>query len=70
MLQTQQVVNELNKARETYNAILRKGKELGLHEVAEAESVRRSGHDKRSWGETMASVQKTYMGKSVKGVDD
>ena len=57
MFQTRQVVNELNKARETYNAILRKGKELGLDEAAQAESVRRSDHDKlEEWGETMASV--------------
>jgi hypothetical protein len=39
MFQTQQVVKESNKARVTYNAILQKGKELGLDETAEVESV-------------------------------
>ena len=31
--QNQQTVNDLNKARVTYNAILEKGKELGLDET-------------------------------------
>ena len=45
MFQKQQTVNDLNKARETYDAILEKGKQLGLEEAAHAEPVRRSEND-------------------------
>jgi hypothetical protein len=34
MFQKQQTANELKKAGEAYNAILQKGKELGLDEAA------------------------------------
>ena len=34
MFQKQQTANDLQKARETYNAILEKGKQLGLDEAA------------------------------------
>ena len=40
----QTALNELNKARETYVALLPKGKALGLDVPAQAEPVRRSEH--------------------------
>jgi hypothetical protein len=45
MFQRQQTANDLQKARETYNAILEKGKQLGLEEAAHAEPVRRAEND-------------------------
>ena len=38
MFQKQQTVNDLHKTQEVYNAILEKGKQLGLDEVTYAES--------------------------------
>ncbi len=42
MFETQQTANDLQKARGAYNAILEKGKQLGLDESAHAEPVCRS----------------------------
>jgi hypothetical protein len=42
MFQKQQTVNDLNKAREAYNAILEKGKQLELDDAAHSEPVLRS----------------------------
>ena len=45
MFQKEQTFNELNKAREAYNAILEKGKQLGLDEAVDSEPVLRSEND-------------------------
>jgi hypothetical protein len=45
MFQKQQTTNDLQKARETYNAILENGKQLGFDEAAHAEPVCRSEND-------------------------
>ena len=45
MFARQQVVSDLNKAREAYNAQLQKGKEMGLDQAGQAETVRRSEND-------------------------
>ena len=45
MFQKQQTANDLQKAQEAYLSILEKGKQLGLHEEAHAEPVRRSEND-------------------------
>jgi hypothetical protein len=45
MFQKKQTANGLQKAQETYLSILEKGKQLGLHEEAHAEPVRRSEND-------------------------
>ena len=42
LFETQQTVNDLQKARGAYNAILEKGKQLGLDESAHTEPVYRS----------------------------
>ena len=43
MFQKQQTVNDLQKTRESYTAILEKGKQLGLDEAAHAEPGARHG---------------------------
>ena len=43
MFAKQQAVSDLNKARDTDNAQLQKGKEMGLGETAQADPVRK-GH--------------------------
>ncbi len=45
MFAKQQAVSVLKKARDTKNAQLRKGKEMGLDEAAQAEPVSRSEKD-------------------------
>ena len=45
MFQKQLTVNDLKKARQVYNAVLEKGKQLGLEEAAHDEPVRWSEHD-------------------------
>ena len=45
MFQKQQTANDLQNAREAYLSILEKGKQLGMHEEAHAEPVRRSEND-------------------------
>ena len=45
MFQKQQTTNDLQKARETHNTILEKGKQLGLDETTHADPVFRSEND-------------------------
>jgi len=45
MFGKQQAVSALNKARETFNAHIHKGKEMGLDEAEQAKPVRRSEKD-------------------------
>jgi len=40
MFENQQAVSDLNKARDAYNALLQKGKEMGLEEAANLERHR------------------------------
>ena len=50
MFAKQQAASDLNKARDTYNAQLQKGREMGLEEAAQEEPVRRSEKDTHDIG--------------------
>jgi hypothetical protein len=56
MFQKQQTVYDIQKAVDAYNAILEKGKQLGLEEAAHAKPVRRSQNDRDASKDTSSQT--------------
>jgi hypothetical protein len=59
IFQKQQAVNDLNEAREACNAILEKGKQLGLEEAAHTERKRHTCHCRVRYGRCNSGCNST-----------